>query len=136
VSLDPLHEQIARIAFALPEAGQVAPAGAGAMLAHDLVDRPTQDVDLFTPDPAEVTRLTDALAVALHAEGAQVRVDRRGPGFTRLAVTVADGRIGAAVVRPGASSRRGGRRQDSCAVWPCSRQGPSGCGGAIRAVHV
>ena len=37
-------------------------------------------------------RLNDALAVALRAEGAQVRVDRRGPGFTRLAVTVADGR--------------------------------------------
>ena len=62
------------------------------MLAHDLADRPTQDVDLFTPDPGEVTRLSDALAVALRAEGAQVRVDRRGPGFTRLAVTVADGR--------------------------------------------
>jgi hypothetical protein len=92
VSLDPLHEQIARIAFTLPEAGQVALAGGGAMLAHDLVDRPTQDVDLFTPDAAEVTRLTDALAVALRTEGAQVRVDRRGPGFTRLAVTVADGR--------------------------------------------
>jgi len=93
VSLDPLHEQIARIAFALPEAGQAALAGGGAMLALGLVDRPTQDVDLFTPDPAEVTRLTDALAVALRAEGAQVRVDRRGPGFTRLAVTVADGRL-------------------------------------------
>jgi hypothetical protein len=92
MSLDPLHEQIARIAFALPEAGQVALAGGGAMLAHDLVDRPTQDVDLFTPDPAEVTRLTDALAVALRTEGAQVRVSRRGPGFTRLAVTVTDGR--------------------------------------------
>ena len=39
-----------------------------------------------------MTRLTDALAVALRAEGAQVRVDRRGPGFTRLAVTVTDGR--------------------------------------------
>jgi hypothetical protein len=89
VSLDPLHEQIARIAFALPEAGQVALPGGGAMLAHDLVGRPTQDVDLFTPDPAEVTRLTRALAVALRAEGAQVRVDRRGPG---LAVTVADRR--------------------------------------------
>ena len=50
------------------------------MLAHDLVDRPTQDVDLFTPDPADVTRLTDALAAALRTEGAQVRVDRRGPG--------------------------------------------------------
>lgn len=62
------------------------------MLAHDLVDRPTQDVDLFTPDPAEVTRLADALAVALRTEGARVKVDRRGPGFTRLAVTVADRR--------------------------------------------
>ena len=79
MSLDPLHEQIARIAFALPEAGQVALAGGGAMLAHDLVDRPTQDVDLFTPDPSEVTRLVDALVVALRAEGARVRVDRREP---------------------------------------------------------
>jgi hypothetical protein len=42
VSLDQLHEQIARIAFALPEAGQVVLAGGGAMLAYDLVDRPTQ----------------------------------------------------------------------------------------------
>ena len=33
MSLDPLHKQIARIAFALPEAGQVALAGGGAMLA-------------------------------------------------------------------------------------------------------
>ncbi len=81
MSLDPLHEQIARIAFALPEAGQVALAGGGAMLAHDLVDRPTQDVDLFTPDPSEVTRLVDALVVALRAEGARVRVDRREPGW-------------------------------------------------------
>jgi hypothetical protein len=70
VSLGPLHEQIATIAFALPDAGQVALAGGGAMLALDLVDRSTQDVDLFTPDPAEVTRLTDALAVALSADGA------------------------------------------------------------------
>jgi hypothetical protein len=53
VSVDPLHEQIARIAFALPEAGQLAPAGGGAMLAHDLVDGPTQDTDLLTPDAAE-----------------------------------------------------------------------------------
>jgi hypothetical protein len=88
----PLHEQIARTAFGLPRAGQVALAGGGAMLAHDLVDRPTQDLDLFTPDPAEVAPLADAPAAALRAEGAQVRVDRRGPEFTRLTVTVGDGR--------------------------------------------
>jgi hypothetical protein len=61
----------------LPEAGQVALAGRGPMLAHGLVDRPTQDEDLFTPDLSEVTRLADALLVALRAEGAQVRVDGR-----------------------------------------------------------
>src|SRR5512133_539440 len=38
------------------------------------------------------TWLADALVVALGAEGAQVRDDRRRPGFTRLAMTVADGR--------------------------------------------
>lgn len=126
VSLDPLHEQIARIAFGLPEAGQVALAGGGAMLAHDLVDRPTQDVDLFTPDPAEVTQLTDALAVALRAEGAQVRVDRRGPGFTRLGVTVADGRSVVVEIAPTthASAERCSCRSDGCFIptrWPPTR---------------
>ena len=44
------------------------------------MDRPTQDVDLFTPDASEVTRLVDALVVALRAE-AQVRVDRVNLGL-------------------------------------------------------
>jgi hypothetical protein len=52
VSLDKLHEHIARTAFGLPWAGQVALAGGGAMLAHDLLDRPTKDLDLLTtPGP-------------------------------------------------------------------------------------
>ena len=95
------------------------------MLAHDLVDRPTQDVDLFTPDPAEVTQLTEALAVALRTEGAQVRVDRRGPGFTRLGVTVADGR--SVVVRSPtthASAKRCSCRSRGCFIptrWPPTR---------------
>ena len=37
-------------------------------------------------------QLADALAVALRAEGAHAKLDRREPGFTRLAVTVSDGR--------------------------------------------
>jgi predicted nucleotidyltransferase component of viral defense system len=48
-------------------------------------------VDLFTPELAEVARLADALTATLQAEGAEVWVDRRGPGFTRLAVKAADG---------------------------------------------
>jgi hypothetical protein len=50
------------------------------MLAHDLVDRPTQDVDLFTPDTSQLTRLGDALVVALRAEDAR--------GAVRLTVTL------------------------------------------------
>ena len=92
MSLDPLHEQIARLAFSLPEADQVALAGGGAMLAYDLVERPTQDIDLFTPQADEPTRLADALAYALRGSGALVEVDRRGPEFSRLTVTVPDGR--------------------------------------------
>lgn len=48
--LDPLQERIARIALAMPGAESLALAGGGAMLAHRLVDRQTQDVDMFTPD--------------------------------------------------------------------------------------
>lgn len=91
MSLQPLHEQIARIALGLPEAGHAALAGGGAMLAHDLVARPTLDIDLFTPSAEEVTGLAEALTDAMQGEGAHVEADRRGPSFTRLAVTMPDG---------------------------------------------
>jgi hypothetical protein len=77
VSLEPLHEQIARIAFGLPEAGHAA-AGGGAMIAHDLVVRPTHDLDLFTPEPAEVAVFANALAATLQTNGAQVELDIAG----------------------------------------------------------
>jgi len=44
----------------------VALAGGGAMLAHEFVDRPTNDLDLFTPEAGEVGTVTDALREALH----------------------------------------------------------------------
>ena len=92
MSLDPLHEHIARLALSLPEAGQAVLAGGAAMLAHRLIDRPTQDVDLFTPDPEDVGRLADALAAALRADGARVDIARRGPSFVQLAVVTSEGR--------------------------------------------
>jgi hypothetical protein len=70
VSLNPLHEWVARIVFDLPQARSVAIAGGNAMLAHDLVVRPTQDLDLFTPVASEVDPLVAALAEALRGQGA------------------------------------------------------------------
>lgn len=91
MSLDPLHERLARLVFSLPEASGVAIAGGNAMLAHSLVQRPTRDLDLFTPDEAEVDALSQSLATALRDEGATVEVDRPGPGFVRMGVMTADG---------------------------------------------
>ncbi len=53
--------EVARVALHLTEAGHVALAGGGAMLAHEFVDRPTNDLDLFTPEAGEVGTVTDAL---------------------------------------------------------------------------
>lgn len=58
--LEPLHVRIIRIAAELPEARTIALAGGGSMLAHDIVERATRDVDLFTdrdPDEAAVSPL-------------------------------------------------------------------------------
>jgi hypothetical protein len=72
--------------MALPEAGNLVLAGGGAMLAHDLVDRPTRDVDLFSSDPTDIDRVAGALAAALRVSGDMVEVQRRGDTFTRLVV--------------------------------------------------
>lgn len=85
--LPPLHEQIVRVAMAVPGAPALALAGGGAMLAYDLVDRPTRDVDLFSNDPADVDCVADALTTALRALGHRVQVDRHSEAFIRLIVT-------------------------------------------------
>jgi len=92
VSLDPLHEAVAALALGLPEARQVALAGGGALLALDLISRPTQDIDLFTPDPAELAPVTDALTAALRDRGYVVDVTRRVDTFAHLDVASPDGR--------------------------------------------
>lgn len=76
------------------------------MLAHhlDLVVRLTQVLDLFSRMAREVDPLVARLltpcapgrtgtgpGLALRRPGAQVVVDRRGPGFSRLTVETVDG---------------------------------------------
>lgn len=92
MSLDPLHEQLAHLALSLPEAGQAALAGGGAMLAYDLVVRPTRDIDLFSTDLSDVRRLTDAFVVAVCEISASAEVVRQTPSFVRVVVTMPDGR--------------------------------------------
>ncbi|MCM3887337.1 hypothetical protein [Frankia sp. R82] len=46
-----LQRAVARIFFGLPESVGFAVAGGAALIARDLVDRETRDVDLFTALP-------------------------------------------------------------------------------------
>lgn len=92
MSLDPLHEQVATLALSLPQARQIALAGGGALLAHDLISRPTQDIDLFTPDEAELAQVTDALAEVLHNHGYTVEIARRVHTFAHLDIAAPDRR--------------------------------------------
>jgi hypothetical protein len=89
--LDPLQERIARIALALPRADGLALAGGGAMLAHRLVDRQTQDVDMFTPED-DVPALADALSAVLEFDGFLVIVEAHTSTYVRLTVTDPSGR--------------------------------------------
>lgn len=74
MALDPLQEQILRVARSLPEAHTLALAGGGAMLAHGFVERMTKDIDLFTDrDVGEALAVAHKLRAELGAEGLDVR---------------------------------------------------------------
>lgn len=87
--LDPLQQRVAEIALELARHGRVALAGGSAMIAYGFVDRMSEDIDLFTPDPAEIVDLRDRLSARLRADGYEVDVRRDAPGFVQLVVTAA-----------------------------------------------
>jgi hypothetical protein len=88
MALDPLQEQIVRVAQSLPEAHTLALAGGGAMLAHGFVERETRDIDLFTDrDVAEALTVAQALRVALLGRGLQVRDSPVPPAGHRFVVS-------------------------------------------------
>lgn len=68
-------------------------AGSGAIREHAMIERPTEDVDLFTdsPDVREFAEAVDAGVAALGAAGYCVEEVRRADLFARLQVSAEDG---------------------------------------------
>ena len=64
-----LHSQIARIALRAGARYGFALAGGNALLAHEFIDRATEDVDLFTDKESGVAAAADAVESALHRAG-------------------------------------------------------------------
>lgn len=86
--MDPFHERLARVA--LERIGQFgfALAGGHAVQAHGMVERPSEDVDLFTTAISEeqFSRASTAAIDGLRQDELEVEVVVDAPGFSRLLV--------------------------------------------------
>ncbi len=86
-----MQREVTRIALAGVDG--FALAGSGAIREHGLIDRPTEDVDLFTnrQDLAAFGTAVDQVAANLRRCGFEVVETRRAPQFARLHVATSDG---------------------------------------------
>ena len=87
--MDPFHRRLARVALASAGTYGFCLAGGYAVQAHGFLDRPSEDVDLFTTTAAEHQFPTAVAAViqAYEDDGLEVAVAISTPGFARLQVT-------------------------------------------------
>lgn len=88
-----VQREVTRIALAGVESAGFALSGSGAIREHGVIDRPTEDVDLFTTDqdPEQFDRAVDRVTTDLRGSGYQVEPTRRAALFARLRVGAADG---------------------------------------------
>ncbi|GAA2645155.1 hypothetical protein GCM10010399_93790 [Dactylosporangium fulvum] len=97
MSPDPFHTDVARIALAVAERHGFVLGGGFAWLMNGLVERPTEDVDLFTDTDGAAGAAADAVCAALRAAGYTVHVEEADDllelfaGFDQREFTVGDG---------------------------------------------
>lgn len=83
--------ELAHVFFALGAAEGYLLAGGAALLASDLIDRPTQDLDLFAATPTtSVAPAKHEYVQALHEQDCHVVLIHDGPTFCRMIVTRTD----------------------------------------------
>lgn len=85
--MDPFQQRLARVALAAATDHGYALGGSNALLAHGLLDRPTDDVDLFCTGADTATVAAEAIAAAYRHDGLHVVVDRVAADFARLLVS-------------------------------------------------
>jgi hypothetical protein len=76
MALDEFQARVAQVALRAAAAHGFALAGGNALVAHGLLSRPTEDVDLFTPQPGGPGRVLEPVMAALQGAGFTVRVIR------------------------------------------------------------
>ncbi|MCK9248396.1 MAG: nucleotidyl transferase AbiEii/AbiGii toxin family protein [Solirubrobacteraceae bacterium] len=86
-ALTEFQREVARLFFSLPESDGYLLAGGAALVASELTDRPTQDLDLFAHAPIDSVRTgRDALLGAIAARGWAATTIRDTTTFCRLVI--------------------------------------------------
>jgi hypothetical protein len=78
-TIDPFHEQVARIALGVAEQHGFALGGGLALVAHGVVERPTEDVDLFSDRDGSVPAAAELVRSALERAGIEVELEEEEP---------------------------------------------------------
>lgn len=87
--MDPVHQRLAEIGLRVAARYGFALAGGYAVQAHGILDRPSEDIDLFTAWERrdDFGTAVDAVLDAYRASGYTVEIAQRFETFARLAVT-------------------------------------------------
>lgn len=89
--LTPVQVEVARAFFGLKASEGYLVAGGAALLASDLIARPTEDLDLFASRPiASVSGAKRALTRALNRRGYSTAILQDSPTFCRMVVSRAE----------------------------------------------
>ena len=100
--LSELHRRVATVALRVAQRYGFALGGGNALIAHGLISRPTQDVDLFTNEETGVTAAAGSVEAALRAAGFAAEreddtggladlIEGMGDGLAEWTVTAPDG---------------------------------------------
>ncbi|SCF36220.1 Nucleotidyl transferase AbiEii toxin, Type IV TA system [Micromonospora viridifaciens] len=85
--MDALHRRLLEIGFEAGDDLGLVLAGGYAMCAHDLVDRPSQDIDFATASALPLPAVVDRLAAAYASAGFAARIIEATPRMARLVVS-------------------------------------------------
>lgn len=83
------QREVTRLALDSLAGGGFALAGSGAIREHGIIDRPTQDIDLFTSitSPEAFAESTKRLVAAMRERGFEVEEHRNAPQYAKFSVT-------------------------------------------------
>lgn len=101
MALNEFHRKVAAVALGVAGARGFALGGGNALIAHGIVARPTEDVDIFTDDESAVQTAANEVEAALLAAGLAVEREDHSGGLAEIFPGMGDGLAEWNVAEPG-----------------------------------